>query len=870
MPTGIGDEIGWWCPSLDSSGNGTTTLNDLSGNGLHATINTMDATAAWVTDSSDGGSKAIYLDGSMDYIQIAHDALLDFERTDAFSLTGWIKTSTSGAYGVFSKLDSSSPYRGYEFWLSSGTTQINLYNTWSSNYLQVQVASGTYNPLGSAWKPFALVYDGSSTYGGIKVYWEGVSRTLTNNNNTLSATIKNTLPLFIGARGGAFVAEMRIDDFRVYDRALSQDEVEHLHSARAVEGGLSEDITITNSQTISQSELPELSVEDSIEGGYYTFSEEEYVLQGQTGIINQGWYLRDDASYVGGMGTTVDTLKGGEEAFVFDGSNDYIQLPATNTILNNDNLIISVWVKYTHTTNDSRIFTSHRADAPSTGTLLGLNIDGSGNLGVTYRNVADSDFIDIHTSFPCNDGDWHHVVVTITTYEVNLYVDGALIGTNAGMSTLRGTQIASIGAFRNDDGSSTNNWLGRIDDFRIFLNALSHEDILLLERRRLSIRPSEYIITADSHAVGYELSYAPPSYFTSGGLSSSNEGDADWKVDADHVTSAFALQFIYPDPDDDESYVKNLRTSGEFNLANMVSEGTVLWRATLKLTAYAADATSNTYPYLEGKHRVGVLDSGTQELPSDYSGVLSATPVSAFAQTIGNSGSLDNYIGNSFDQVYIDLTNNIWAANNSGHFNNEDNIIILCKPIVDDPDDYFRLFAKGHDDSDDGYRPQLILQWFPPEPIDPEDITVVNSQTRSHSEVPTLITVYDVTIINSETKSESNSVTLTVEIDLGVTNSQTRSQSSIGSLGLIYDIYVIDSQTVSQSYTPRVKILYEVDSIIASQTVSQSLLPEIDGNLFLSTTTPSQTLSQSYKPAISILTAGFVNRSLIPNGLLPG
>jgi hypothetical protein len=55
MPTGIGTETGWWCPSLDDVGNGTTTLRDLIGEN-HCTLG---SSGSWVNNTASGGVRAI-------------------------------------------------------------------------------------------------------------------------------------------------------------------------------------------------------------------------------------------------------------------------------------------------------------------------------------------------------------------------------------------------------------------------------------------------------------------------------------------------------------------------------------------------------------------------------------------------------------------------------------------------------------------------------------------------------------------------------------------------------------------------------------------------------------------------------------------
>jgi len=49
---GLGDEKGWWCPSLDTTNAGTVTLEDLSGNGKTGTLVNMEPASDWVLDDA--------------------------------------------------------------------------------------------------------------------------------------------------------------------------------------------------------------------------------------------------------------------------------------------------------------------------------------------------------------------------------------------------------------------------------------------------------------------------------------------------------------------------------------------------------------------------------------------------------------------------------------------------------------------------------------------------------------------------------------------------------------------------------------------------------------------------------------------------
>lgn len=83
MPEGIGGELGWWCPTLDAAGNGTTTLNDLTGNGRNATLSNANQ---WTVD------------GSFRYVDAAIDRFItipNFAVGTTYSHARWINTGST-------------------------------------------------------------------------------------------------------------------------------------------------------------------------------------------------------------------------------------------------------------------------------------------------------------------------------------------------------------------------------------------------------------------------------------------------------------------------------------------------------------------------------------------------------------------------------------------------------------------------------------------------------------------------------------------------------------------------------------------------------------------------------------------------------
>ena len=64
----------------------------------------------------------------------------------------------------------------------------------------------------------------------MKVYYDGVSQTLTTQTNALTGSILNNTTPEIGRRGTNWPFNGLIDDVRIYNRALSPDEIRRLYN----------------------------------------------------------------------------------------------------------------------------------------------------------------------------------------------------------------------------------------------------------------------------------------------------------------------------------------------------------------------------------------------------------------------------------------------------------------------------------------------------------------------------------------------------------------------------------------------------------------------------------------------------------------
>ncbi len=176
---------------------------------------------AWVAGQN---GQALNLSGTSQYVIVPDSNSLD--ATNAITLAAWVKpTKTAFAtQNIIKKVIGTTTPNGYEISLSSAGKVFTRFNGGTvTNGLRVD--STTSYPLnGTAWMHIAATYDGTT----IKLYINGVLET----SSSVAFTIgTNTTNLGIGAEPASTVINLfqgTIDDARVYNRALSFEEVQVL------------------------------------------------------------------------------------------------------------------------------------------------------------------------------------------------------------------------------------------------------------------------------------------------------------------------------------------------------------------------------------------------------------------------------------------------------------------------------------------------------------------------------------------------------------------------------------------------------------------------------------------------------------------
>jgi len=469
------DQVGWWCPSLDNTGNGTNTLYDLA-KGNDGTLINMEA-GDWVADTSNGGIRALDFDGWNEYVDIGN--VFDESAFSALSVFAWINldaTPPDGTEGIVSHYLGSGDQRS---WMLGVDTSEKLIATFSSD--GTFQAANTFTSSGNVgtggWAHVGFIWDGSDAYLYINGSQDGT-------NSTTPATLHNsTGDVWIGAQYGTVQSLLfngLIDDVRIFNSALSQIEILKLASQRGYVDRCDVALPIGKGFEIDL----DLTIPD--ESGWWCPSLDDTGDGTNTlydlAFGNDGTLINMEAG-----DWVADTSNGGIRALDFDGSDEYVSLPIGGTAAHSTGAV-SLWF-YTDAIEDATLFWA--GDNATTSTELILLIRNDSKLRIGLRNVGTYAWVKDSTSWTYSTGRWYHLCLVQDGVSTKVYIDNTLVamtdvlaendatGWFDYMGTCNALEIGRSGDL------SPDRWLnGRLDDVRIFPSVPSVTDIEKLASRR--------------------------------------------------------------------------------------------------------------------------------------------------------------------------------------------------------------------------------------------------------------------------------------------------------------------------------------------------------------------------------------------------
>jgi concanavalin A-like lectin/glucanase superfamily protein len=195
------------------------SANDASGNGNNGTV-----VGATLAKDRFGEPASAYNFGQSEYITCNDVPQIDFGAQTSFSVFAWIKFSGSvaGFQGIVSKMyDDSNPTSGFQLGIFRNSVQVQLGSP------PALTITGSLTMNDGKWHMVGLVRTGIIAFAFI----DGRPEAGASNPTLIPQDLTCTNSLFVGVdRNLSSFFAGSIDDLRIYNRALSDTEVQQLYA----------------------------------------------------------------------------------------------------------------------------------------------------------------------------------------------------------------------------------------------------------------------------------------------------------------------------------------------------------------------------------------------------------------------------------------------------------------------------------------------------------------------------------------------------------------------------------------------------------------------------------------------------------------
>ena len=457
-----------------------TDFYDSSGYGNDGEINGTNLATASVEGILDKGRD---FNGTDDYIEGSVNSVPAGESGEDISVSFWINfDSVSGQQGIV----------GFG---GSSTSKFDWFVSNESGKIWVRTDGGNNNGT-SATLSADTWYHIVATWGvgtGHIIYVNGVASSLYANTDTSTARDSS---VFVGASFDVGVmwntpVDGTLDDVRIYDRILSEYEIDELvresHTSYEdteilntnINGYTNLEYSVAstgNTQTIyGESEFANYQPDVNTVGLWHMEEQVNDTCIGGEDVCDSSDYSNDGA--IGSSPIITDEGRIGTGRY-FDGVDDYVQFPDTNSLsVGTGDFTISAWIK-PDTVGSWMTIVSKIKDGDDKEYLFTIRPEGNILLAIEKNgNNAQGTTIDT----PIVPNEWQHVVVTFDSSSLTptFYYNGQSVDQSDNITALP-DQLSDYVRIGSTGGSygNVNPFDGYIDEVRIDNTIRSAEDIL--------------------------------------------------------------------------------------------------------------------------------------------------------------------------------------------------------------------------------------------------------------------------------------------------------------------------------------------------------------------------------------------------------
>ncbi len=419
-------------------------VTDSSGNGNNATGVGYSSTPTVGGVYGDAGT----FNGTTQYINAGNVSSMNFDRTNTFSISNWIKTSNVSTNPVIiAKAGGGPAYQGWDLQLtSSGYIIVGLTSNYATTNLISEQSTVTVND--GKWHHIVETYDGSSKAAGMKIYLDNKLLAMTVIHDSLTSSITTSYNIEIGATYGAgAVFNGSIDEMRVYNRVLSSTDVQNLYSYTP--GPVA----------------------------YYNFEEGSgNTLKDLSGYGNNGTWSSSNYSFskYGAFDSEVG---------VFPGTTN-ISIPnSTSTSFNAGSFSLSAWILPPTGNVSQKIFAAQNS---STGYGWVISECGNAYSGATGQSLCAAVYtsggkLNVHTNTTMTGGKWQYITMVwnAASSSISLYVNGINYPATADLSSA-GSFLLNQGVplYMGTDVNGNNHFIGSMDEVKIYNYPISQTQVL--------------------------------------------------------------------------------------------------------------------------------------------------------------------------------------------------------------------------------------------------------------------------------------------------------------------------------------------------------------------------------------------------------